>query len=315
MKILKIRFSYLRNEAHYQYLLLVKKLFGAYPAVAAIVAALLLRFNELLTVEGTLVDAVRTSEHTEELVEIDRHIDRNLVGINSIIIAALHHYDEKMVKAARSLETRMKAFRGEIEKKSYEEESAAVKILVADLMGAYSAQVATLALNGWVADLASAQELFEQIFIIRNAELANRPQERLTDVRREIDGVYRQMVERIDAFSIIDDASVCAAFVEELNYQVLYFNEHTHHRPKTDIKNATVASIADQTYAGEPVIVLPEVVLEGKKLVFTRDYELSYRHNDRPGTATVTIHGKGNYKGRITVSFNIVENPEFETEN
>jgi hypothetical protein len=60
MKILTIRFSYLRNEAHYQFLLLLKKLFETFPSVASIVNALLQQFYPLLTREGALVDAVMT---------------------------------------------------------------------------------------------------------------------------------------------------------------------------------------------------------------------------------------------------------------
>jgi hypothetical protein len=47
MKISTIRFSYLHNEAHYQFLLLVKKLFEAYPSVANIVSSLLTPFYTL----------------------------------------------------------------------------------------------------------------------------------------------------------------------------------------------------------------------------------------------------------------------------
>jgi hypothetical protein len=53
--------------------------------------------------------------------------------------------------------------------------------------------------------------------------------------------------------------------------------------------------------------VLPKVTYEGKELVFTKDYELSYHDNGRPGTAAVIIHGKGAFKGTKTVSFNIIE--------
>jgi hypothetical protein len=41
MKILIIRFGYLRNKAHYQFLLLLKKLFETFSSVATIVSALL----------------------------------------------------------------------------------------------------------------------------------------------------------------------------------------------------------------------------------------------------------------------------------
>jgi hypothetical protein len=307
MKILKVRFAHLRNEAHYQFLLLTRTLLNGYPAVAAIVTELLEKFFELLDLEGTLVDAVRSSEYTEELAEADRRIDRDIVGINSAIESALHHYDEKVAKDARVLELRMRGFRGEIEKKSYEEESAAVKILVHDLQNTYTAQVATLAIGGWVTELAAAQVAFDQLFILRNAELAARPKQKIREVRRATEAAYRQIVERIEAYIVINGDTACRSFVDELNHEVLYFNEHAHHHRRVDVKNAFIASIPDQPYRNEPVIVLPDVAYEEKKLVFTKDYELSYKNNTHPGTATITIHGKGRFYGQAIITFNITE--------
>jgi hypothetical protein len=308
MKITKIYFRFLRNEAHYQFLLLLQKLFAAYPAVAAIVLTLLPRLYELIELEGQLVDALKGSLYTERIAEADRRVDRDIVGINAAIASAAHHYDPAVAEAARELEVRMKAFRGEIEKKSYEEESAAVKILVNDLQNAFAPQVALVGLSGWVNELVSAQEAFEQLFIQRNQELAIRPQEKLREVRKEADEVYHRIVERIDAYGALNGYDTTGLFVGELNREVTYFNEHSHRHAKKDIDPAVVDSIADQAWEGKPVIVMPKVTYEGKELVFTKDYELAYHDNDRPGTAAVIIHGKGAFKGTKTVSFNIIDN-------
>jgi hypothetical protein len=55
--------------------------------------------------------------------------------------------------------------------------------------------------------------------------------------------------------------------------------------------------------------VLPEVFYEGEKLVFSKDYDLTYGKNNAPGTASVSIHGKGAYKGVKNISFNIIAHP------
>jgi hypothetical protein len=306
MKIIKIHFQYLRAEAHYQFMLLLLKLFGVYTNVELIVTDLLAPLREWITLEGQLVDAVRTSEYTKELAEADHRVDRDLVGINAAVASALHHFDPAVVAAARRIEIRLKSFRGEIEKKSYEEESAAVKILLADLQDTYAPQVATLSLGPWVTELADAQEDFERIFLLRSDRRAEQPKERLRDVRKQIDTIYRKIVERIDACTIVNGDDVTGEFVKHLNSEIAYFNEHSHRHAKKDIDRAVVASIPDQPYADKPVVLLPDVTYEGKELVFAHDYELSYKNNDRPGTASLTIHGKGKFKGTKTVSFNIV---------
>lgn len=54
--------------------------------------------------------------------------------------------------------------------------------------------------------------------------------------------------------------------------------------------------------AKEPVVYW----MDGS-LTFNTDYTVEYSKNVNPGTATVTIKGKGNYKGTITKSFEITE--------
>jgi hypothetical protein len=308
MKIIKVHFQNLRNEAHYQFLLLVQKLYGVYQSVSAIVKDLLATFDNLLALEGTLVDAVRASEYTLELAETDRRIDRDIVGINSVVAAALHHFDPAMVEAARHIEIRLKSFRGAIEKKSYEEESAAVKILLADLQSAaYVQQVATLNLGTWVEELTAAQAEFERLFLLRSDQRAERPAERLRDVRKQIEAVYRQIIEHIESYTVLNGDSTTGEFIRHLNDEIAYFNELPPHHAKKDIDQAVVASVPDQTYAGKPVTPLPEATYEDSELVFTRDYEVSYHDNTSPGTAALILHGKGKFGGTKTISFNIIE--------
>ncbi|MDR0413395.1 MAG: hypothetical protein LBH61_06320, partial [Dysgonamonadaceae bacterium] len=76
---------------------------------------------------------------------------------------------------------------------------------------------------------------------------------------------------------------------------------------KRDLKKAVIRTIPDQVFAGVPVTVMPEVFFEGEQLVFAEDYEVTYKDNHQPGTAALIMHGKGAYKGKKSVSFNIVE--------
>ncbi|MDR1098138.1 MAG: DUF6261 family protein, partial [Tannerella sp.] len=285
MKILTIHFNYLRNEAHYQFLLLVKKLFESYGSVATIVSTLLVEFYLVLILEGELVDATRASEYTEQLEEADNRLDIALTGLILAIEAALHHPNPAYVKAAERLQIRMKAFRGSITKKAYEEESGAVKVLLADLQGAYAPQIATLGLGVWVTEIAAAQGNFEQIFLLRSAENIARPQGKLKDIRKRIDAIYRQIVERLDAYTVMNGTGTTGVFINKLNDEITYFNEHNyHHQHPKDINLATVVSIPDQPWEGEPVTPLPVVTDEdGNRLYFGRDYDLKYRNNDRPG--------------------------------
>lgn len=73
-----------------------------------------------------------------------------------------------------------------------------------------------------------------------------------------------------------------------------------------DISEAQTAKIKNQTYTGKAIKPSVTVKDGDKKLVNGTDYTLSYKNNTKPGTATVTITGKGKYTGTKTVTFNIV---------
>lgn len=70
--------------------------------------------------------------------------------------------------------------------------------------------------------------------------------------------------------------------------------------------DAAVAAVGAQTYTGSPLTPEPVVTMGGKRLTRGIDYELSYRNNVDPGTATITVSGRGLYRGSKTVTFSIV---------
>lgn len=75
--------------------------------------------------------------------------------------------------------------------------------------------------------------------------------------------------------------------------------------PKS-IETALIGDIGQQKYIGNAIKPELQVTLDGTALVCNQDYTVEYTDNDKPGTAEVTIAGKGNYIGNKTTSFDIV---------
>ena len=73
---------------------------------------------------------------------------------------------------------------------------------------------------------------------------------------------------------------------------------------KTLAKNM-VEDIEKQIYTGSALQPKPVVKDGDKTLVEGTDYTVAYTNNTNPGTATVTITGKGNYQGTVTTQFAI----------
>jgi hypothetical protein len=66
-----------------------------------------------------------------------------------------------------------------------------------------------------------------------------------------------------------------------------------------------VEEIGEQIYTGSALQPKPVVKDGSNTLVEGTDYTVVYTDNTNPGTATVTITGKGNYQGTVTRQFTI----------
>lgn len=75
---------------------------------------------------------------------------------------------------------------------------------------------------------------------------------------------------------------------------------------KKNISSLSISKISDYTYTGKarkPAVTVKDGT---KTLKSGTDYTLTYKNNNKIGTASVTITGKGNYTGSKTVEFKIV---------
>ena len=74
-----------------------------------------------------------------------------------------------------------------------------------------------------------------------------------------------------------------------------------------DIKNAEITDVASK-YTYKKTAILPNitVTLDGRELKLGRDYLVSYSANVKPGKASLTVRGTGEYGGNISRSFIIL---------
>ncbi|MBE5881851.1 MAG: BspA family leucine-rich repeat surface protein [Lachnospiraceae bacterium] len=97
-----------------------------------------------------------------------------------------------------------------------------------------------------------------------------------------------------------DKVNACNTLKKGLSNSVTYTRHKLVSMPET-----TVSAIPNQIYAAKALTPKPVVTYQGTKLTEGTDYTLSYANNTNPGTATITITGKGKYTGAKTVTFKI----------
>ena len=76
----------------------------------------------------------------------------------------------------------------------------------------------------------------------------------------------------------------------------------------------TVSEIPKQIFTEGSVSQPAVTVKDGSTVLSAEEITVAYKNNDRPGTASVTITGKGNYTGSRDVPFEILEKKDY-TEN
>ena len=311
MKIIHfIKSKLLRNEAHYQFLVVFKDLAVEQGVVVVLPDALWASFDDLLAKERGLVDAARASELTKLIVKADARKDRTVTGMRDAVSSGLHHFNPTIVEAARVLSKRFKEFR-RIAGRPYEESVAGISVLVSDLNGVYAPQVAVLDLQPWVDELEAANIAFQELFVSRNAEITARPNYNLAEIRKRIDVVYRDIVHFVDSALTVNRSAELEAFANLLNPQIDYFNAGIHRVAKNDLAEAVFDAVPNQLMIdGVPATPMPVVRFDGRKLAFATDYSVRYKNNRKPGTASIVVTGKGAYFGRREIAFNIVKGTE-----
>ena len=89
--------------------------------------------------------------------------------------------------------------------------------------------------------------------------------------------------------------------------------ERTYEIYKRDIQTASISNIKTKIYTGKAVGQVLNIKVNGRKLKAGTDYRIKYKKNVKPGTATMIIQAKGNYKGKIVRTFRIkLKKPEIK---
>ena len=114
---------------------------------------------------------------------------------------------------------------GNIAKKPYDEETAAITSLIAELRTGYAADVSTLGINAWIDELDRNNIAFDALKKERYTQDAERTQLKMKETRVAVDQCYHEIVERINALIIVNGATAYASFVNELNARIDAYNQ------------------------------------------------------------------------------------------
>jgi hypothetical protein len=249
----------------------------------------------------------------------DRMLDHSL----SMLVTQVRHFfrfsdNPVLVEAATRLLDMLEHY-GKVGRKNYEAEVGIITSILANLNGAYAADVTALGIGALKDALQAALDNFTALIKERDDLDNARPKgpdgknDTFAKVRKAIIALYREIEAIINSGAELQLSQEFPPFIAKINPEIVRLNS-LHHRALRSLKDAQIAPIADQPWTGIPAtppIKVYFVLADGTivLLILGKDYNVTYDKNIDVGNARCTIHGKGGYKDSQTVTFVIKRGP------
>lgn len=219
MKINAIHLIQLRNEEHYQYMTDFSDLVKANGADALGIKKLYASFTSLYKCESEALNQVQKSALTEEIAQADDKRDDTYRGLAYMVKSALNHFDSNVQAAAQRLQVVLDSY-GNLAVKGYNEETAGIGKLVGELQTKYATDAASVSITDWAVQLNADNDAFVAKMNERYDENASQTQFKMKLVRNDIDEVYRQIIEMLNALILVTGIDAYLDFVNELNQRI-----------------------------------------------------------------------------------------------
>ena len=234
--IKRIDLNQLRNNEHFQFQTEFKYLVAEYkPTTLKIETLFNNSYLPLYQNEDEALQKVMKNSNTEKREEADKQRDATFKGIASMVNAYLNHYDEEVAEAAYRLNILFDTY-GNVATLPLNEETSAIYNLIQDLRGKYASDAEKVAIPTWINRLDADNAAYEALRKSSLNEDASRTELKMKQTRNEIDVVYRDIVNRLEALVLIEGETDYAEFVKRINLILDKYN-HTLAQRKA-IKNS-----------------------------------------------------------------------------
>ncbi|KAA6303658.1 MAG: hypothetical protein EZS26_000209 [Candidatus Ordinivivax streblomastigis] len=215
--IIKFDYTRLRNEAHVELNETFSTLVEKYHPSTLGILPLFQVYQPLLADEVSVLDVIRKSELTSEIIEQDHLRDGVFRGFVDAEKSALHHFNPAKREAARKLEVIFEHY-GNIAAKTLDQETAAIDDLLRELLtDEHATCLALLGLTDWANQLNTENQKFKDLMMARYDEAAQRPTIRMKAARTAVDKAFRTILDQVEALVLVNGIQTYESFIRELN--------------------------------------------------------------------------------------------------
>ena len=216
MKVKRIHSSHLRNNEHFQCHTEIKGLFEEFDLNALKLEPFYSQFYiPVYNAEDEALIKIAKSMLSEERMEADRRRDSIFRGMVDATNASLNHFDDEVLAAGKRLKIIFDTY-GNVAQLPLNEETAAIYNLLQDLRR-YPADMQKLGITAWADRLESENNAYEALVKAGIDEGVAKTELKAKETRAEMDKVFRQLAERIEALALIEADQVYAELMRRLN--------------------------------------------------------------------------------------------------
>ena len=247
MKTSKIKLSFLHNEEHFQFHTEFVASVAQYGAQTLNIEAAVGSYTNYYNQENQALQVIRKSATTEQLASADAERDDIFRGMVDAVKSVQNHFNADKRAAANRIKVLLDQY-GNVARKPYDDETAAITKMVQELNGTYLADANAIAITEWITELDARNKAFDTLMKSRYSEEASKTELQMREVRAEVDVAYRAIADRLDALMLINGTANYEAFVRELNARVDRYSSIIAQRKGRNAKANTNAASSESTF-------------------------------------------------------------------
>ena len=194
----------LRNSEGFQYhnehIALITERDPRRLGIAAEFGAYVAAFNEF----DDAFKLTQKSSFTELIKDADHERDKTRTGMYFITRGMINHHDQTISSAAVRTDILFNNTYGNVNKKSYNEQTGLIINMIQDLRGKHAADVAALGLTAWVDELERRNNVVQDLVRERAGEKTDTADLVLRDARDKTEDWYRAIVKKVNALVVVE---------------------------------------------------------------------------------------------------------------
>lgn len=169
------------------------------------------------------------SEKTKDIMALDQRRDDAINGIYYFLQSYTYHYDAQQRQNAQSLLSNMSLYGSGIARMNYQAETATINNVLRDWESKPEllAGISSFYLTAWVNELKTANDAFNEQYLLRTQEYGDANPETIRTKREEVNVTFYALRDRIDALHLIADVSPSpySAVINQLNALTDQYNK------------------------------------------------------------------------------------------